>query len=291
MFSSLDYVFYKLTRRRVITVTLFVVCALLWIAVFASANTGELEVYFFDVGQGDAIFLNFPDGRQILIDGGPNDKVVEKLNSTMPFWDRSIDIVVATHADSDHITGLVQVLKHYDVSVIIWNGVSAKTKIFKEWEEAVLAEDTEVLVGQYGMRITLSDASFFEILHPLDSAGSGPAESEQNDLSIVSRLVYGKDTFLFTGDVERGVEYKIASYVANIQSDILKIPHHGSKTSSSELLLERVNPEIAIISVGRNNSYGHPREVILQRLNKYGIKVRRTDLEGDIIVTSDGARY
>jgi len=123
--SSLDYILHKLTGTRSLIGVLGLIAILSWVAVFANAESGQLKVYFFDVGQGDAIFIELPDGRQILIDGGPNDKVVEKLNQVMPFWDRSIDIVIATHADADHITGLVPVLGHYDVGAIIWNGAEA----------------------------------------------------------------------------------------------------------------------------------------------------------------------
>src|SRR3990167_4345207 len=115
--SSLDYLIHKLFRRWTVIGVLGLIVALSWIAVLSSANSGQLEVYFFDVGQGDAAFIQMPDKKQILIDGGPSDMVAEKLNSVMPYWDRSIDIVIATHGDSDHIKGLVSVLEHYDVDM------------------------------------------------------------------------------------------------------------------------------------------------------------------------------
>jgi len=290
--SSLNHIYSQLTQKWTLLGIVFVVVALSWVAVFASANSGRLEVHFFDVGQGDAIFIEMPDGRQILIDGGPNDKVVEKLNKYMPFWDRSIDIIIATHADADHLTGLVPVLQHYDVDTILWNGVFSNTNIFQEWRDAALSEGAEILVGEYGMRFRLSDYAFFEILHPKlsgsdpDSFGGG-----QNDYSIVVRFVYGDDSFLFTGDIERQSEYSILSSGINIKSDVLKVPHHGSKTSSSELFLESVEPKVAVIQVGRSNSYGHPHAAVLQRLKKYGIDIRRADLEGDITLTSNGNSF
>ena len=168
--SSLNYISDKLTQKWTLVGVVAIVTILSLISLHAVVKTGELKVYFFDVGQGDAIFIELPDGRQILIDGGPNDKVVEKLNSVMPFWDRSIDIVIATHADADHLTGLVPVLGHYNVDTVIWNGVEADTKIFKEWKDAVNIEGSEVLVGEYGMRIIFSDALFIEVLYPLSSS-------------------------------------------------------------------------------------------------------------------------
>ena len=291
--SSLNHIYSQLTQKWTLLGIVFVVAILSWVAVFASANSGRLEVHFLDVGQGDAIFIEMPDGRQILIDGGPNDKVVEKLNKYMPFWDRSIDIMIATHADADHLTGLVSVLEHYDVDTILWNGVFANTKIFKEWSDAALKEGAEILVAEYGMRFNLSDYAFFEILHPyiISEAGPGPASGGQNDYSLVVRFVYGDDSFLFTGDIERQSEYKIISSGVALKSDVLKVPHHGSKTSSSELFLENVEPKVAVIQVGRNNFYGHPYVAVLQRLKKYGIDTRRVDLEGDVTLTSNGNSF
>lgn len=291
--SSFDHILRKLLQKWTLLGMLGLVAILLWVAVYASAKTGQLEVHFFDVGQGDAIFIVLPDGRQILIDGGPNDKVVEKLNSVMPFWDRSIDVVIATHGELDHIGGLVSVLEHYEVETIIWNGIEADTKTFQKFREAMESEGSEVLIGKCCMRFTLSDIAFFEILHPTASTGTVPvdARSSQNDFSIVIRFVYGDDSFLFTGDIERRAEYEVVSQNLHLESDVLKIAHHGSKTSSSEVFLEGVNPQVAVISSGRSNPYGHPHEAILQRLEDYGIHIRRTDLEGDILVLSNGNSF
>lgn len=290
--SSLNHTYNKLTQKWTLIGIFSVVAALSWIAVFASAKSNELRVYFFDVGQGDAIFLELPDSRQILIDGGPNNKVLERINSVMPFWDRSIDIVIATHGELDHIGGLGSVIEYYDVSTIIWNGIESETKIFKEWKEAVDSEGAEVLVGEYGMRFTLSDSAFFEILYPVNMPGPEPQKLEsQNNFSLVIRFVYGEDSFLFTGDIERQAEYRIIEQNPRIDSDVLKVAHHGSKTSSSELFLEKVNPKIAVISNALNNTYGHPHEAILQRLTKYGIEIRRTDTEGNVLLIANGNSF
>jgi len=233
----------------------------------------------------------------VLAKTATHERIMTNPNTpkSVHFWDRSIDMVIATHGESDHIAGLVSVLDHYDVDVILWNGVPASSKIFKEWQEAVRREDAEVLVAEYGMRFVLSDIAFFEILHPplrsSSSAGQAYAKLSQNDLSLVIRFVYGDDSFLFTGDIERQAEYKIVSEDIYLNSDILKLAHHGSKTSSSELFLEKVNPKMAVISSGRNNPYGHPYESILQRLEKHGIEIRRTDEEGDIVLLSNGNSF
>lgn len=143
-----------------------------------------------------------------------------------------------------------------------------------------------MLYAVYAFRYSV----FFEILHPYieQEAGAVPASLSQNDSSLVIRLVYGDDSFLFTGDVERRGEYEVISQNLRLESDVLKVAHHGSKTSSSELFIEKVNPKVAVISAGRSNSYGHPHEAILQRFQMYDIEVRRTDEEGDILILSNG---
>jgi competence protein ComEC len=291
--SSVKYIFYTLTKKGTLFGVFGVVAMLSWGGIYTSAKTGGLEVHFFDVGQGDSAFIVLPDGRQILIDGGPDDKVTEKLNGVMPFWDRSIDIVIATHGELDHIGGLASVFEHYDVETIVWNGIEAKTETFQEFNTAMNAENANIIVGKCCMRFMFSDAAFFEILYPAISTRTAPIDtrSSQNDFSLVIRLVYGDDSFLFTGDVERRAEYEVASENLYLESDVLKVAHHGSKTSSAEFFLERVNPKVAIISAGRGNSYGHPYEGILQRLAKYDIEVRRTDEEGDILLLSNGDSF
>jgi competence protein ComEC len=280
---------FKKYIKPIFLLSLFGLVLVIWYAVFYFESRQNLWVSFFDVGQGDAIFIQAPNGNQVLVDGGPDNKVIQELGKVMPFHDREIDMIVATHADADHLTGLVRVLTHYDADVIVWNGQDAKTKIFEEWKGALDTENAEILVGRCCMRFTLSDMAFFEILYPL-STTQLPKET-QNNYSLVIRFVYGNDSFLFTGDIERQAEYEIAQQNFHLTSDVLKVPHHGSKTSSSELFLEEVSPKIAVISVGRSNPYGHPYDAILQRLDAYGIKIRRTDQEGDIKFISNGNSF
>ncbi len=289
--SSFDYTFHQLTQKRTLLLVVLTVATLSWVAVFANAKTDELQVHFFDVGQGDAIFLEFPDGRQMLVDGGPDDKVLERLGAAMPFWDRSIDIIVSTHADLDHSAGLVSVLGHYEVDTIIWNGIEATTKVFQDLKEAMESEGAKVIVGGQGTKVRISDVAYFEILNPVRETAPAETRNGQNHYSLVLRLVYGNDTFLFTGDIEREDEYRMIESGARLASEVLKIPHHGSKTSSSELFLKKVHPAIAVISAGRSNPYGHPHGAILQRLEEYGIKVRRTDLDGDVLIVSNGNSF
>jgi len=239
-------------------------------------SSNYLEVVFFDVGQGDAIFIETPLKQQILIDGGSNrEKIIENLSKEMPFWDKTIDLIVLTHTDKDHITGLLQVLKEYEIENIVWTGVGEN----KEWEELIEKEEARILNLRKGSKILFSSI-VFEVLYP-DKGDNFPSS---NDSSIVLKMDYDKSSFLFTGDITSEKES-----IIGVDIDVLKIAHHGSKYSTSLDFLENTSPELVIIQVG-NNSYGHPSEDVLTRLDNFGIKTLRTDINGTIKVVSDGKK-
>ncbi len=246
-----------------------------------------LRVNFFDIGQGDAAFITTPQGWQILIDGGPDASVLAKLGEEMQPWDRSIDMVIATHPEADHIAGLIDVLKNYEVNYIVESGLRKETSLSRIWREAVEAEGAKIILADSPKRIVLEEETFIDLLWPLEEL-NGEISSKPNNSAIVAKLYYGDKSFLFTADIERWAEQNILANNINIDADILKTPHHGSKTSSSELFLRSVSPEAAIISVGRKNKYGHPHEAIIERFNKMNIPVLRTDKGGDIILETDG---
>ena len=259
---------------------------LAWIGVF-QLSQANLEVTFFDVGQGDSIFIETPSGHQILIDGGPTSVVLEKLGKEMPFWDRTIDLVVLTHPEHDHYGGLLEVLKRYKVENILWTGVLRDTAEYEKWQKLIQEESVEIFIAQAGQQIEGGETSI-SILWPVESL-DGQSVSNTNNTSIVARLVFGESSFLFTGDIYQSVERKLLNQVKQrLESDVLKVGHHGSKTSSAEEFIEKVAPEIAVIQAGRDNSYGHPHEITLATLEKYGINILRTDLDGDIKIISDG---
>lgn len=265
---------------------LVIILVLVWTAVFAEAQKTEdqpLKVTFFDVGQGESIFIETPGGRQILIDGGPDNTILRKLAGQMPFYDRDIDIVIATHPDADHITGLVDVLENYNVGLVIDSGDFKGTGVFREYLDILEEKKYRYKKASAGGIIRIGENIILEILNP----GENLYEKANNN-SVVIRLDYGGDSFLFTGDIERAAEYKLTRNGRDIDVDVMQVAHHGSKTSSSELFLERVSPEIAVISVGQNNRYGHPFSAVLENLEKYGIKVLRTDIHGDIRFISNG---
>jgi len=275
----------------IVLAVLFCLNFLAWIAVFDLSKPQYLEVSFFDVGQGDAILVETPRGHQILIDGGPDFSVLEKLGQEMPFYDRSIDLIILTHPEHDHIAGLIEVLKRYRVDNILWTGVLRDTAEYREWLKLIEKEGAEVKIAQLGQKITCSrrllGQQVFNILNPLENL-EGKKVQNSNNTSIIAKLIFNENSFLFTGDAYKSVERKLLEKEINLDSDVLKVGHHGSKTSTSEEFLEQVLPEIAVISAGLENRYGHPHQETLATLNKYDIKVLRTDKEGDIKIISDG---
>jgi len=260
---------------------------ILWVVVYDLSQPRPLEVTFFDIGQGDAIFIETPQGHQILIDGGPDLTILEKLSEEMPFYDRTIDLIILTHPEHDHYFGLFEVLKRYEVENILWTGVVRETAEWQEWEKLIEEERAEIKIAQAGQRIILQGSDpciFIDVLHPFENL-EGQEFKNSNDTSIVASLVFDDISFLFTGDITKKIEKQLS-----IDSDILKVAHHGSKTSSCLEFLEIVSPELAIITVGEN-SYGHPHPEVLANLNQFGIQVLRTDIEGDIKIFSDGKNF
>ena len=245
--------------------------------IFHSQNR-ELKVAIFDVGQGDAILIE-QGNNQILIDGGPSgQKVLEKMGLYMPFWDRKIEIIIATHPDQDHIAGLIEVMKNYEIGKIMDNGMSAESQVYKRFKEIIRQKNISEMEGKREMNIKLSGGAELKILWPRE----GENLKDSNGASIVTRLAYGESSFLFTGDLPSDQEMVLASQESNLNSQVLKVAHHGSRYSTGAEFLDKINPEKAVISVGKN-SYGHPSQEVLDRLDKKGIKILRTDKIGDIV--------
>ncbi len=278
---------------------LLIAAVLVWLAVFSLQGSGLLEVNFFDVGQGDAIFIETPEKFQILIDGGPDAKILEKLGKEMPFWDRTIDLVILTHPDPDHLNGVIEVLKRYKVKEILYTGVVPED-LKQKGVDIVEKGKAKKIIAKAGKRIDLGQTPldskhltgqvYIEILYPFEDI-TGQRFSDFNQTSIVCQLVYGKISFLLTGDAPKSVEYQLMAKQANLDSDILKVAHHGSKTSTSDYFLNAISPEIAVIQVGKDNKFGHPHQEVLDVLNQQNVKILRTDLDGDIKISSDRNAY
>jgi competence protein ComEC len=262
---------------------------LAWAGVWQISQNKFLEVNFFDVGQGDAILLVTPQGHQILIDGGPDSTILEKLADNFPFWDNDIDLIVLTHPDSDHMRGLIEVLNRYKVENILWTGIIRKTGDFKEWQRLIEKEGAEIKIAESGQRITWSSDpdKFIEVLYPLENL-AGQEIKNTNDTSIILHLFFDDVSFLFTGDISEKVEEKLIESGSDIGSNVLKVAHHGSKYSTGEPFLKEVLPDLAVVQAGKGNPYGHPAPEVLNRLEKYDVRVLRTDQNGDIKIISDG---
>lgn len=243
-----------------------------------------LKIWMLDIGQGDALLIEFPTGEQMLVDGGPGDSVLAKLGSVLAPWDRSLDAVVSTHPDADHVSGIISVLDRYDVSTIYESGVGAHTPFGQAYEERRDSENAQVVEISQGDVIKIGEVTL-TVLWPQQTL-VGVYPKKRNNDGIVFLLEYGQTSMLFTADTEEEDEDGYASHVGDI--DVLKVGHHGSLTSTSWNLLELTDPEIALISLGEDNSYGHPHPVIIDRLNQVGAKIFRTDLDGDILLTSWG---
>lgn len=276
-----------ITPRRVffsIIGLLFAGNLFVWYAVYKETS-GKLEVDFLDVGQGDAIFIQTPNGNQILVDGGPpNGKVVKELSRIMPFYDRSIDMIILSHPHADHLGGLSEVLSRYKVTTVIDSGTDYKTAEHDAYEETILKNGVKHLLGLRGMKIISADGANFKIILPaINSPELGPHEG-----MLVSKLTYGGDSFLLTGDMEAPLEKYLLVLGENLKSDVLKVGHHGSKTSTSLEFLAAVNPKYAVISVGEGNKYGHPHQEVLDRLKNFGAQIFRTDKDSTVKTISDG---
>lgn len=280
----------RLSRRNLqyTLVTLFVVVNIfIWSAVFHADRRGELRVAFLDVGQGDAIFIEAPNGNQLLIDGGPSGgALLRSLGREMSFWDRTIDVVLATHADQDHVGGLPSVLQSVNVTNVVTTENVSTTGVYTAFKKALAENGVHHILARAPGRIILDDGVVFEILFP----NGNTTDWETNTASIVGRLSYGDTSFLLTGDSPQSVEkYLVGAHGGKINADVLKLGHHGSKTSSSEVFLSAVSPEYAIVSAGRGNKYGHPNKEVIDLLSKFSISTINTANTGTILFETDGA--
>jgi competence protein ComEC len=255
----------------------------------ATMPDDNLHVSFVDVGQGDAIFIQ-KGSQQILVDGGPSPgSITLALGRRMPYWDRNIDFLVLTHPHQDHLAGLVEVLRRYSVSQVLYPALDYPSPLYDEFQETIKERGVKSITALAGQRIDLGDGMVMEVLHPpLVPLSRGEADID-ND-SVVLRLKYGKVSFLLTGDIGRETEWELARERASLKSAVLKVGHHGSITSTTSDFLAVVNPAVAVISVGADNNFGLPDEDVLSRLEEtVGTNnIYRTDKQGSIDFTTDG---
>jgi len=254
----------------------------IYTAINQPESASTLTVHFIDVGQGDSMLIQTPEGNTMLIDGGPNSSGSSLVSYLKNQGITKINLIVSTHPHEDHIGGLISVINNYEVGNIIDSGVAHTTKTYKNYLSAVRSNNINFVNWSLGQEFVLGKDVSFVILGPTISS------SDLNNSSIVIKLAYKDSTFLFTGDAESIEEVKIISSGANLESDILKVGHHGSDSSSSIKFLNAVSPEIAVNSCGALNSYGHPSDITLKDLAAIGAIIYRTDLTGTIVIESDG---
>lgn len=244
-----------------------------------------LTVSFLNIGQGDAIFIQGPTGVQMLVDGGPDSSVLRELGTQMPFWDRTLDAVMESHPDKDHIAGLVDVLKRYEVKTFIEPGISNDTRPTVALVQAVKSEHSKNILARRGMRLDLGGGAYADILFP----DRDVSKVETNTGSVVMHLVYGETSFLLNGDSPQVIEkYLVALDPASLKSDVLKAGHHGSKTSSASEFVEAVNPKYGVFSRGCDNSYGHPSTEVVALFRKLKIPTFDTCKVGTVTFESNG---
>ncbi|MEK7459530.1 MAG: MBL fold metallo-hydrolase [Patescibacteria group bacterium] len=269
--------------------TLFLFFATIFIFYLNWENSHRnLTFAVLNVGQGEALFIESPTGTQILIDGGPPKKTLSHLARVMPIFDRTIDAVVITNPDADHIGGLIDILKVYKVGQIFEAGTYNDSKIYQDLKKEIKDKNISNILAKKEMRLYLGGGAFIDILFP----DRDVSQWTTNDGSVVAKLSYGNTRVMLTGDATKETEKIILqSYPQSfLESDILKIGHHGSQTSTSYDFMKAVSPQYALISNGKNNKYGHPHKNTLDTILNFNSQIFRTDLEGTIIMKSNGIK-
>lgn len=256
-------------------------------------NDKKLHVVICDVGQGDAIFIRTPSGSDILIDSGPDEKVLSCLGKHMPFWDKDIEIVILTHPHADHLIGLIDVIKRYKVIRFYTEQVGNTTAVYKELIKSLAEHNIKEQFLWQGDKFSFAGGLSFQTLWPthewIDQNSASEGNLDINGFSVIELLTYKNFKALFTGDAEASTIEKIDLMAGKI--DLLKVPHHGSKTGLDTEVLDVLKPKLAVISVGKKNRYGHPAPFTLDLLKQFGIKTLRTDQNGEVEIISDGVSF
>lgn len=271
-----------MTKNKIFVFAALILVGLGSLLISQSLQIGKFRFIACDVGQGDGMLLITPGGSQILIDGGPGSRILDCLSENMPFWDRKIEVALNTHAQQDHLAGIIEAAERYEIGTLITTNIGSSAKFYQRWQKEIADKKIKVYVAKKGDRITLPGVSLEVLWPPADKLAQWQKQppKDLNVTAFVLRLDVGSKCAYLTSDEPFGV----LEAVLDRPCDILKVAHHGSKTGTSEKLLEQIKPKIAIIQVGRNNSYGHPTPEVLAMLEKFGVKVLRNDLNGEIEV-------
>jgi competence protein ComEC len=280
-----------MNRKRFSLLVLALTAALLGVVLLAHSahRTKRASIAMLDIGQGDSFLIESSDGTRMLIDGGPaNGGVLSELAKRIPWNDRAIDVVIATHPDADHIGGLSGVLDHYHVGLFLTSEVASDTQTERQLLQTLSRKGIPSYYVRHGMHVVLDPSMHFDVFFP-DRDTSG---WETNTASVVGRLSIGTASALFTGDSPESIEHYLVQTIPDaLSADLLKLGHHGSKYSSSTEFLKAVSPSLALISAGVNNRYGHPAPETLSRLSALGIPWVSTQDHGTTVFISDGVSW
>lgn len=247
-----------------------------WFFILSESNLTEID--FLDVGQGDATLINFYNSGKIMIDAGPNRSVLDAIGSNLNFFEKKIDILILSHANLDHYGGFFEIIEKYHPRVFVYNGVNSTSETFQNLLTLIKNNGLAVISVRAGDKIKIGN-DVVEIVSP--SVEMNFSEKNLNNSSLVVRSVINGFKTLFLGDADSSFLKKI---IADWQTDILKVSHHGSKNGTDEVLLDLVSPKIALIGVGKDNKYNHPADVVINLLEDLGIEIFRTDQDGGISI-------
>ncbi len=283
-------------RRKIFAIGVFTLISLGVLAFFQRVwfFDGKLHIIFCDVGQGDAIYIRTPKAVDMLIDGGPDEKVLSCLADHMPFWDRTLDLVILTHPHADHLIGLISVIEQYKVISFVTEKLYNDTVSFAELKKTLVAKDIKTRYALAQERIRVSDGVLLDVVGPTASfleatSPTGKIGESSEFASLVIKLSYKDQTVLFTGDSQASqLEESIGNGLGGV--GVLQVPHHGSKTALTEDIIQTLYPKLAVISVGKNK-YGHPNREIIGKLQQVKTKILRTDQTGNIELVSDGKKW
>jgi competence protein ComEC len=273
---------------QIFFVVLVILSALLW-KIVGAINDHDLHVYVLNIGQGDSILVRLSTGENILIDGGPDGAVLRELAEVLPIYERKIDVVILTHPHADHMNGLLDVLRHYQVSSVLFTGVFYKNSAYDEFIDQIAQQKIPIFFAHTDTDYRLGTVAL-DMLYPLKLV-QGDRYENINNSSISFRLLSRDGTFYFSGDLEKEGEEELLKSGQDLRADVLKVGHHGSRTSSSEAFLDAVQPKIALISCGVNNTFKHPHPETLKHFAERGIDFFRTDLDGRVEVVPDDGKF
>lgn len=280
----------RLIFTKYILGILLIIAILIWVAIFQKPDD-LLHVYFLDVGQGDSIYIRTKNNVDMLIDGGPGSKVLYELGEVIPFYDRKIDYILLTHPHSDHIAGLIEVIKRFDIGQVILTDATSSSKEYLEFLTTINQKNIPTKIVRSGDEIYLDEETRFKVFWP-DQSYKEKNITNLNDTSIVGKLSYYDFDIIFSGDSENHAQQEIINlYKEELPAEIFKVSHHGSKNGALKEFINIINPELSIICVGDKNRFGHPHQILLDELTSSGSKVLRTDQNGRIKITSDGQSY